>query len=93
MSYDTNKDSQYKISFMPDKNEIEKMSGNIKSKMKNIVVPNEAIEIRRLELENIGNEEEFLEAITHFEPVLSNKYQDYAHPAFNNLFLKFLLVC
>lgn len=38
-------------------------------------------------LENYGNEEEILEITSYFEPVLSKKEQDYAHPAFNNLFL------
>ncbi len=89
MAYKKNEENQYKISFMPDKNEIEKINGNIKSKMKNVVVPNEPVEIRRLELENIGNDEEILEITTYFEPVLSDKNQDYAHQAFNNLFLKF----
>ena len=35
------------------------------------------------------NEEEILEVTSHFEPVLSCKEQDYAHQAFNNLFLIF----
>ena len=38
-------------------------------------------------LENQGNEEEILEVTCYFEPVLSPKEQDYAHPVFNNLFL------
>ena len=89
MSYEHNDESQYKISFMPDKNEVEKINGNIKSKMENFIVPNESIEIRRLTLQNIGNEDEMLEVTSFFEPVLSNKYQDYAHQSFNNLFLNF----
>lgn len=84
-----NGDNQYKINFMPDKNEIKKSNGNIKSKIENIIAPNEPVEIRRITLENTGTEEEILEITTYFEPVLSNKNQDYAHPAFNNLFLIF----
>ena len=53
------------------------------------VDPNKAIEIRRLKIENLGNSEEVLEIISSFEPVLSRKMQEYAHPAFNKLFLKF----
>ncbi len=45
------------------------------------------VELRRMILENQGNEEEILEVTCYFEPVLSPKEQDYAHPAFNNLFL------
>ena len=35
------------------------------------------------------NEDEIIEITSYFEPVLSCKEQDYAHPAFNNLFLIF----
>ena len=45
------------------------------------------MEIRRLKLENDGIEEEILEVSSYFEPILSIKEQDYAHPSFNNLFL------
>ena len=37
----------------------------------------------------ITPEEEIIEISSYFEPVLSEKEQDYAHPAFNNLFLVF----
>ncbi len=89
MAYEENEEEQYIASFMPDKNEIEKINGNIKSKMENIIVPNEAVEIRKLNLVNTGNKEEILEVTSFFEPVLSKVEQDYAHQAFNNLFLSF----
>ena len=47
------------------------------------------IEIRCLEIENRGNKDEILEITGMLEPILSRKEQDYAHPAFNNLFLIF----
>lgn len=74
---------------MPDQDKIERIDGNIKTKVKITVAPNEPVEVRRLELENTGNEEEILEITNYFEPVLSKKEQDYAHQAFNNLFLTF----
>ena len=80
---------KYSVYFMPDKNEFERIDGNVKTKMKITVAPNEPVEIRRLELENLGNTEEILEVTSYFEPVLSSKEKDYAHPAFNNLFLGF----
>ncbi|MBR3003152.1 MAG: hypothetical protein IKF38_06355 [Clostridia bacterium] len=86
-SQNDNKKGTYEISFSPDKNEIKIKSGNIKAKMSNIVDVNSPVEIRRLVLENQGVEEEILEVTSCFEPVLSRKEQDYAHPAFNNLFL------
>ncbi len=95
-----NKENQYQISFMPDKNEQEIINGNIKTKIKTTISSNHhdfeegekndshsPVELRRIILENQGNEEEILEVTCYFEPVLSKKEQDYAHPAFNNLFL------
>ena len=86
-SYKNN--NKYQISFMPDKIEQESINDNIKTKIETIVAPDEPVEIRKVTLENLGNEEEILEIVSHFEPVLSIKEQDYAHPAFNNLFLMF----
>ena len=81
--------NKYQISFMPDKIEQEMINDNIKTKIETIVAPDEPVEIRKATLENIGNEEEILEITSYFEPVLSRKEQDYAHTAFNNLFLIF----
>ena len=81
--------SKYEISFSPDKNETKIKSENIKAKVINTVDSNEPVEIRRLILENEGNMEETLEIVSYFEPVLSKKEQDYAHQAFNNLFLMY----
>ena len=85
-SHNENKDN-YQISFMPDKDEQEMTNANIKTKIETTVASNEPVELRRMTLKNNGNEEEILEITTYFEPVLSSKEQDYAHPAFNNLFL------
>lgn len=75
------------IQFMPDKNNFEKINGDIKTKLKITVDANEPIEIRRLEIQNNSEKEKIFEITSYFEPVLSNKEQDYAHQAFNNLFL------
>lgn len=84
-----NQENQYKISFMPDKIEQEMINGNIKTKTETIIAAKEPVEIRKVTLENLGNEEEILEITSYFEPVLSKKEQEYAHPIFNNLFLLF----
>ena len=77
------------VTFMSDQNKMERIDGNIKTTLKITLDTDEPVEIRRLQLENIGENEETLEVSTVLEPVLSTKQQDYAHPAFNNLFLKF----
>ena len=73
--------------FMPDQMHFEEKQDFIRTKLKITLDPEEAVEIRSLEIENIGNREETLEITTIFEPVLSTINQDYAHKAFNNLFL------
>ena len=78
---------KYAISFMPDKVKQEQEIDGIKTKMNVTVASNSPVEIRRLKIENTTNEEQTLEIVSYLEPVLSSKEQDYAHPAFNNLFL------
>ena len=75
------------ISFMPDKSQFEKTKGDIKTKFKITVDANEPVELRRLKIQNDSDKEKIFEVTTYFEPVLSSKEQDYAHQAFNNLFL------
>ncbi len=84
----------FTIQFMPDKNQFEKVKminkeneEQIKTKLKVTVDANEPVEIRRLEIQNNTQEEKIFEVTSFFEPVLSRKEQDYAHQAFNNLFL------
>ncbi len=86
-SFNDKQEGKYQISFMPDKDEQEITNGNIKTKIKTTVGLEEPVELRRVTLENHGNEEEILEVTAYFEPVLSTKEQDYSHPIFNNLFL------
>ena len=86
-NYLFNNKNNYQISFMPDKCEQEIIEGNIKTKIETTVCSNEPVELRRVKLENIGNEEEIIEITSYFEPILSKKEDDYAHPVFNKLFL------
>ncbi len=84
----SNENKKYSISFMPDKIKQETEMEGIKTKLKIIIASNDPVEIRKLEIENTTSEEQILEIVSYFEPVLSKKEQDYAHQAFNNLFLK-----
>ena len=86
-NYLFNNKNNYQISFMPDKCEQEIIEGNIKTKIETTICSNEPVELRRVKLENMGNEEEIIEITSYFEPILSKKEDDYAHPVFNNLFL------
>ena len=88
----TNNVDEYKVHFTPDTNKFVRKDENIETITKIIVAPNENVEIRRIELKNIGNTEEILEVTSVLEPILSTKEQDFAHPAFNNLFLKYSML-
>ncbi len=75
--------------FMPEQTKMERVDDSIKTTLQITLDSEEPVEIRRLTLENQGNQEEILEVSNVFEPMLSTKHQDFAHPAFNNLFLKY----
>lgn len=83
------KPDKYEVHFMPDKDKFVRNDENITSTYEIITAPDDPVEIRALELVNNGTMEETIEVTGMFEPVLSNKDQDYSHMAFNNLFLKY----
>ncbi len=83
------KPEKYEVNFMQDVNKFIRSDENITTTLKIVTAPNDPVEIRTLELYNSGNIEETLEISSLFQPVLSVPAQDYAHKAFNNLFLKY----
>lgn len=78
-----------KIIFAPDKAKFIGKDANLKFEVTITLHPDKCVEIRRVEIENLGNNEEVLEVICEFEPALSQKSAQYAHPMFNKMFLKF----
>ena len=87
-SKNIDKANGYKIKFMPDSDVQEILEGDLKTNVKTIISYEDTIEIRRITLENKGSKPETIEITSYFEPILSKVEEDYAHPAFNNLFLK-----
>ena len=81
--------NNYKIEFSPDMNKITKKEENIETVVKNIIAPNESVEIRNIKIKNKGKQNETIEITSVLEPILSTASQDIAHKAFNNLFLKY----
>ncbi len=77
-----------KIVFAPDKAKFLKRENNLKIEEIVSLDPNKPIEIRRLEIENLGSSQEVLEIIVDFEPSMSKKMDEYSHPTFNKLFMK-----
>ena len=78
-----------KVIFESSKTSFYKTNGNIEAEESITVAPDEAVEVRRLSLKNTGLNFESLEITGYFEPIISRFEQDYAHMAFNNLFLNF----
>ena len=78
-----------KVIFALDKAKFIGQDANLKFEVTVTLDPNKCIEIRRVEIENYGKNEEVLEVICEFEPILSDKNSEYAHPVFNKLFLRF----
>ena len=78
---------KYTMYFTPDMHKIVRQDGNIETTTKISISPDEPVEIRKIEMMNHGIEEETIEVTSFLEPILSTPNQDYAHPAFNNLFL------
>ena len=86
------KADKYVMCFTPDMNKITRQDGNIETITKISVAPTEPVEIRRIELVNHGIEDETIEITSFLEPSISEKEQDYAHRAFNKLFLEYEII-
>lgn len=86
------KADKYVMCFTPDMNKITRQDGNIETITKISVTPTEPVEIRRIELVNHGIEDETIEITSFLEPLISEKEQDYAHRAFNKLFLEYEII-
>ena len=80
---------KYNVCFSPDKSKFVRQDGGIETITSIYVMPDTPVEIRRVELKNLGNTEETIEVNAVLEPILSSLEQDYSHKAFNNLFLTF----
>ena len=77
----------YRTTFAEDSTVITRVDDNIETKIKILVAPNDAVEIRKIELYNRGREEQNIEVTGYLEPSLISN--EYAHPAFQKLFLRY----
>ena len=83
---------KYSVFFSPEMSKFVRQDGGIETTTKIFVMPNGPVEIRRIELKNLGNTEETIEINGVLVPILSSLKQDYSHKAFNNLFLSFEVI-
>lgn len=79
---------KYKAVFSPDKAEFLRSDGNIETKMKITVSPEDHGEIRTVSITNLSQSVREVEVTSYYEVVLTNPDADIAHPAFSNLFIR-----
>ena len=78
-----------KVIFSQSKNVFIKREENIETDIKVFLSPEQQAEIRQIDIKNYGVLKNNLEIYMCFEPLLSRVQDDIAHPAYNNMFLKF----
>jgi cyclic beta-1,2-glucan synthetase len=78
----------YEVVFSADKAEFRRRDRGIESLLEITVSPENAAEVRRLTLTNLGPRPRELEVTSYAEPVLLPPRADLAHPAFGKLFLE-----
>ena len=83
------KPDKYSISFAPDRDKLIRNDENIETIQDIVVAQNTGTEIRKITLKNNSNIDETIEISSIFEPILSNKEQDYSHRIFNNFGLRY----
>jgi cyclic beta-1,2-glucan synthetase len=78
----------YEVVFNADKAEFRRRDDGIESHLEITVSPENAAEVRRLTLTNLGSRPRDLEVTSYAEPVLATPRADLGHPAFGKLFLE-----
>ena len=81
-----------KVTFFPDKSEFSIEHEEIKSTFDVFIAPDDAVEIRNLNVKNMGEKSSEFDVYSYFEPVLSSQIQDCSHKAFNKLFLTYEMI-
>lgn len=78
----------YEVVFSEDQVVYKRTDGFVQTKTEVIVASGDNAEVRRLSLNNSGNESCTIDITSYFEPVLAPQADDEAHPAFSNLFIE-----
>ena len=89
--YEKNK-AKYVVSFYSDKVKYSKIYQDIKSEVSVIATPEDPVEIKSINLKNLGDKNKNVEISYFFEPILGETSQYYSHKAFSKLFLSFELI-
>ena len=85
----SNRRKKSKVEFLPSESKLTIEDGTVKSTIRTTIAPDKQVEIRKISIENKGISEVNLEINTFTEPILMNKMDYSAHPAFNKMFFKY----
>lgn len=79
---------EYDVVFSIDKAEFRRRDGQMESLLEVAISPEDAMEVRRLKLTNLGMTDRVLDITSYLEIVLTKAAADLAHPAFQKLFIE-----
>ena len=79
---------KYEVAFASDKVQFTRVDESIETVTEVMVVPGDAVEVRRVSLKNLSQKSVTLEITSYYEIVLATQAEDVAHPAFSNLFVR-----
>jgi cyclic beta-1,2-glucan synthetase len=78
----------YEAIFSPGRAEFKRFDQKVFVHTEITVAPEDDVELRRVTVTNLGDTEREFDIISYIEPVLNQRRADYAHPAFNKLFVR-----
>ena len=78
---------EYNVTFSSAISKFSRRDGDLITNTKIAISPEENVEVRILEIENVSDLEKEIDIISYLEPVLCDKDTDITFPAFNKLFL------
>lgn len=79
---------EYKVLLNLDKAVFERKDGNIKTKMESVISTEDNYEIRKITIDNLGDNAGSIEITSYSEVILTSFNADVVHPAFSNLFVQ-----
>jgi cyclic beta-1,2-glucan synthetase len=79
---------EYLIYFSPGESKFYRRDGDIETITRISVSPEENVELRQVEIRNVGESKASVDVMSYIEPILAEKNSDIAHPVYNNLFLR-----
>jgi len=81
------KPDEYEVEFSASMAKFVRKDGDIQTSTSVAVSAEENVELRKVEITNMGQNSESLEVLSYLDMILSEANSDIVHPVYNNLFL------